>query len=215
MTKAAVNKEEKAKTRAEAMRARLLVAAAEVFAERGYVDTRVSDISKAAGTSHGNFYWHFQNKDEIFLECLRPTIDEVLASSSEASTPSLLITADSYADSFVRQLLVYKKHRALLRVTREAAAQGDNDVFLPMWLSMRRRFIERTTTWLQAMDRAGRLMSDVDPAEAAEAELMLMEQITYVRIGLADPVPDDDTIRHIGDQAARLWFRGVVRSDRT
>ncbi|HET7014110.1 MAG TPA: TetR family transcriptional regulator, partial [Streptosporangiaceae bacterium] len=43
-------------------RERLLAAAAEVFAERGYDGTRVADIAAAAGVSNGALYAHFGSK---------------------------------------------------------------------------------------------------------------------------------------------------------
>jgi AcrR family transcriptional regulator len=46
----------------------LLDAAALLFAERGYADTRVIDIVRAAGVAKGLFYWYFDNKDALFQE---------------------------------------------------------------------------------------------------------------------------------------------------
>jgi AcrR family transcriptional regulator len=46
----------------------LLDAAARLFAERGYADTRVIDIVRAAGVAKGLFYWYFDNKDALFAE---------------------------------------------------------------------------------------------------------------------------------------------------
>lgn len=53
----------------ERTRARLLDAATKVFRERSYPETRVDDITKEAGTSHGAFYLYFNNKAEV-LEAL-------------------------------------------------------------------------------------------------------------------------------------------------
>lgn len=46
----------------------LLDRAADLFAERGYADTRVIDIVKAAGVAKGLFYWYFDNKEALFRE---------------------------------------------------------------------------------------------------------------------------------------------------
>ena len=53
----------------ERTRQRLLDAAKKVFKERTYPDTRVDDITREAGTSHGAFYLYFANKAEV-LEAL-------------------------------------------------------------------------------------------------------------------------------------------------
>ncbi|MCB1028277.1 MAG: helix-turn-helix transcriptional regulator, partial [Microthrixaceae bacterium] len=42
-------------------RDRLVAAAVEVFLERGYADTRVQDITEAAGFTTGALYAHFNS----------------------------------------------------------------------------------------------------------------------------------------------------------
>ena len=46
----------------------LLDRAADLFAERGYAETRVIDIVRAAGVAKGLFYWYFENKEALFKE---------------------------------------------------------------------------------------------------------------------------------------------------
>ena len=46
---------------------RILDAAVEIFAQKGYHDTRVDDIVKASGTSKGAVYFHFPSKQDVFL----------------------------------------------------------------------------------------------------------------------------------------------------
>jgi len=43
----------------------LVASGREVFAARGYHNTRVDDLVEAAGVSHGAFYRYFRNKDEL------------------------------------------------------------------------------------------------------------------------------------------------------
>ena len=51
----------------------LLDHAAELFAERGYAETRVIDIVRAAGVAKGLFYWYFENKEAVFRELVEHT----------------------------------------------------------------------------------------------------------------------------------------------
>lgn len=46
----------------------LLDCAARLFAERGFDETRVIDIVRAAGVAKGLFYWYFENKEALFAE---------------------------------------------------------------------------------------------------------------------------------------------------
>jgi len=49
-------------------KAELLRHAEQLFAERGYEDTRMIDIAAAAGVAKGLVYWYFDNKDTLFDE---------------------------------------------------------------------------------------------------------------------------------------------------
>ncbi len=53
--------------RRSSTRGRILDAAARIFAEKGYHDTAVDDIAHASDTSKGAVYFHFPNKQGIFL----------------------------------------------------------------------------------------------------------------------------------------------------
>jgi AcrR family transcriptional regulator len=54
----------------EATRGELLGAALEVFGEKGYATTTISDMVSAAGVTQGTFYLYFTNKADIFSELL-------------------------------------------------------------------------------------------------------------------------------------------------
>jgi len=66
------------KSREEATRTRerIIAAAAEEFREHGVVATRLADLMKAAGLTHGGFYKHFASKDELVREVTAATIDQ-------------------------------------------------------------------------------------------------------------------------------------------
>ncbi|MCU0491322.1 MAG: TetR/AcrR family transcriptional regulator [Chloroflexaceae bacterium] len=48
-------------------RERILDAALDIFAARGYHDARMDDIVEEARTSKGSIYFHFPNKEQLFL----------------------------------------------------------------------------------------------------------------------------------------------------
>lgn len=43
----------------------------ELFGRYGYEGVSVGDIAKAAKLSKGALYWHFDSKEELYLDCLR------------------------------------------------------------------------------------------------------------------------------------------------
>ena len=73
--------------RSEETRARILAAAREVFAAKGYEGASVSDIASAAGFTKGAFYSSFPSKEALFLEvvtCGEESSDEA---AQEPATP--------------------------------------------------------------------------------------------------------------------------------
>jgi len=73
------------KARAE-RREQILAAALEVFAEKGFHATRVSDVAARAGVSQGTIYWYFPSKEELFraafmslMESMMTPFGEILA----------------------------------------------------------------------------------------------------------------------------------------
>ena len=78
-----------------ASQAKILSAARELFAERGYFNCRVSDIARQAGMSQGNVYWYFSSKEDI--------LKTILAEGFEA-VGAVLQEAQSYSGSGVEKL---------------------------------------------------------------------------------------------------------------
>ena len=65
-------------------------AASEVFAEKRFLDTNVSDIVHRAGTAHGTFYRYFNSKEEIFREVALELQRAMLAHSGEDDGPAAI-----------------------------------------------------------------------------------------------------------------------------
>ena len=64
--------------RKEARPAELLVAALELFSERGYAATRLDDVAKRAGVSKGTVYLYYSSKEELFKAVIREGLVPVL-----------------------------------------------------------------------------------------------------------------------------------------
>jgi AcrR family transcriptional regulator len=192
-----------------AMRARIVAASAKVFAKKGYVLTRVADITKAASTSHGNFYRHFSNKDEALIAALRAPLEELYDSFKLRMEAPVVIEEEELARHTIASFKVYARHRKLLRVMREAAARGEKASFFTLWINERARFLKRYSDWLARLQKTGLFAPDLDPETTAEALMALREQIAYMKIGLAITPPSDEEIERLGFHCAAIWYRSV------
>ncbi|MFT3768367.1 MAG: TetR/AcrR family transcriptional regulator [Minicystis sp.] len=87
---------QKARTRErqrEDTRQRIYDAAMEIFRRDGFEAARVDDVAKAAGVSHGTFYFHFATKDEVLIQCLRASEIRVVAAIGEVPLDAGLVPA--------------------------------------------------------------------------------------------------------------------------
>ncbi|MDM5317858.1 TetR family transcriptional regulator C-terminal domain-containing protein [Fictibacillus sp. b24] len=47
-----------------------------IFSQKGYTQTSVADISKASGYSKGHIYYHFENKEKLFVLLAQRTMKD-------------------------------------------------------------------------------------------------------------------------------------------
>jgi AcrR family transcriptional regulator len=70
-------------------RERLALAALELFAERGYENTTVTDIARRAGLTKSTFFRHFQDKREVLFGdgTMAGRVVEAIAAAPATATP--------------------------------------------------------------------------------------------------------------------------------
>ena len=96
----------------------LLDCAAVLFAERGYAETRVLDIVRAAGVAKGLFYWYFENKEALFRELVEQNRHRLRKAQADAIDPDAeaLLQIRQGADASLRFMSRYAHFFALLEV---------------------------------------------------------------------------------------------------
>jgi TetR/AcrR family transcriptional regulator len=76
-----------AETLDSSVRQRLLQAASEMFAQKGYAATTVREIVAAAGVTKPVLYYYFQNKEGLYLELMETTSRRFLGVLEETQMP--------------------------------------------------------------------------------------------------------------------------------
>lgn len=106
---------------AEQTRAALIEAAKRLFATRGYLSTKVTDITAEAGRAAGSFYTYFSGKEALLEELL----EEVSAASDEYADSAEHKSDFSDPDAIRFHVRVYRRvareHGATLEALRQAA----------------------------------------------------------------------------------------------
>jgi AcrR family transcriptional regulator len=99
----------------EATRQRLLDAAEQVFADKGYHGAAVDDIAEKSATSKGGFYFHFPNKEAIFLalvDSLTPRLEAAIERALSAEPDPV-----AQLDAALRTALTtFSSHKRLSKI---------------------------------------------------------------------------------------------------
>lgn len=74
----------RARAQGKEARARLVEAAAKVFARRGFAGSSMDEIAEEAGFSKGALYWHFAGKEDLFFALLEERVDRPIRLMIEA-----------------------------------------------------------------------------------------------------------------------------------
>jgi AcrR family transcriptional regulator len=88
----------------------ILEAAKETFTNRGFHNTRMSDIAEESGLSKGALYWYFESKDAIILSLLEKVFEpelqdlKALLEDDRSAEERLLTYAERAADDIQAML---------------------------------------------------------------------------------------------------------------
>lgn len=113
-----VEQERRLTSQGQERKQQLLDRAAELFAVRGYAETRVVDIVAAAGVAKGLFYWYFENKEALFRELVENIRLRLRRHQAEAMDPAAdpLVRIRQGAEASVRFMATHSHFFALLEV---------------------------------------------------------------------------------------------------
>ena len=150
-------------------RARLLEAAKKVFEEDGFLDARISDISKRAKLSHGSFYHYFDSKEQIFREVAEAQ-ERMLTAPPETGSAAKSLPAserERIRRANRRYLERYRDEARIMGVI-EQASRYDAHV-TAVRAATQKHFAERAEQSIRRLQKAGLADRSVDPVFAATA----------------------------------------------
>jgi AcrR family transcriptional regulator len=164
--------------RADETRRRILDSAAELFAERGYAATSVSDIIQASGVTKGGFYFHFPSKEKLAVAVLQGKREQwtgrVLSAAmrEERGLDQLRALGRAFCALYQED----PSFRVLGRLSLELADQSPE-----LARQLRPEFTEwahLVASLVRAAQAEGDIRSDVDAADAAEVVVAAFHGMT-------------------------------------
>jgi AcrR family transcriptional regulator len=183
-------------TRAEQQaqtRARLIDAAAKVFARRGFRAASVEEIAEEAGYSHGAVYSNFDGKADLFLAVFEDYMAERVRELAEtqAALPGdapLEVRARALADQWMDRLA---RDRESVVLHMEFIAHADRD------RELARRLGTRSSAMREAVSRYITQYQEEAGVELAMAVDDLALILRALGIGLAiESLVSPDAVRH-------------------
>lgn len=90
-----------------------------LFAQKGYNQTSVGDISKASGYSKGHIYYHFENKEKLFVLLAQETMQDWYNKWIQKEPTYLSATEKLYG---MAMHVLYNYQTPLLKSGQELAA---------------------------------------------------------------------------------------------
>jgi AcrR family transcriptional regulator len=195
------------------MRERILEVATRLFVAQGYDGISMREIADACGMSKAGLYYHFKDKEDLFLAILNENLDElsVILDDIEAQPGTVREKITRFVRAVFTRLPI--EHRAIIRL----AGQEIGKIRPDLRESFNRRYQE------QFIGRLGRLflqgvqegdLRDIDPMLGVWGLLGLM----YPFINPWHPVSSDaphagavESVEPVIDFIVTLYFDGVAR----
>ncbi|MGE5579696.1 MAG: TetR/AcrR family transcriptional regulator [Bacillota bacterium] len=108
-------------------RARILRAAEEVFAERGFDGARVDEVARRAGVNKALLYYYFEGKEQILNDLVKTYIQETLE-TKEQMWSKLEPRSANQLDHIINMIAgVYEEKKNILRIILLELLKGTAD----------------------------------------------------------------------------------------
>jgi AcrR family transcriptional regulator len=199
----------RAKESGPSRRSELMAAARTIFAERGYHETTVEDITRAASVAKGTFYLYFSEKREIFLAIIRELIDTVksIGTSLGNELPpgehpfAFMERAERAA---VRLMEIFRDNRTLARLAYRES-MGMDPALEAMIRDFYRETAEIEANNIRLAQRIG-ILRDCDPMLTAYAHIGMVERVLLTLLESPEVFPEP---REVIRQMMRLAYEGL------
>lgn len=199
----------------EDKRRRIIDAAVEVFAEKGFFGAKVSEVAEAAGVADGTIYLYFKSKDEILISLFEEKMDEIMSRLAE-----LLATMEDPEAKMRRYIAAHLELVAaqphLMQVLTVELRQSARFIkeYRPQGF---KKYLSIIGAILEEGQASGVFRKDLDPAVFRRAlfgaiDELSLEWILRHQAGPRDAadVPSHPNPDVIADQIADFILRGLA-----
>ncbi|MFC7304549.1 TetR/AcrR family transcriptional regulator [Streptomyces monticola] len=184
----------------------LIAAAREVFERDGYLDARITDISKAAHVASGSFYTYFTSKEEIFQALVEQVQEEMLHPHLRERTG--ITDTRKLIDASNREYLRAYKKNARLMALFEQVAQID-EKFMKLRIERGNAFARRNAKLIRTLQDDGEADRDLDPLVTAHALSVMVSRMAYMVFVLGQRIPFERLVTTLN----QIWANALQLGD--
>ncbi|WP_433734039.1 TetR/AcrR family transcriptional regulator [Nocardia sp. CA-129566] len=185
----------------------MITAAREIFERDGYLDAKIADISKAAGTASGSFYTYFDSKEEVFAAVVDQVREEMLHPHVRERT-GVTDARDLIEAANREYLLSYKRNARLMAVFEEVALI--NEDFRRLRIERSKAFVQRNAKMIRELQESGQARAELDPMIAAQALSVMVSRMAYMVFVQHQRIAFEKLVHTL----TQLWVDGLqLKSD--
>jgi AcrR family transcriptional regulator len=166
---------------------RILDAALNIFSNKGYYDTKLDEIAVESQSSKGSIYFHFPNKEKLFIALVDQFADVLERNVTQAieNEPQGIVRVQIALKSVLDTFGKYRRPAKILLVQ----AVGLGTVFEKKRMEVTDRFAELIRSYLQEAIDVGEIDA-VDTEVVSHAWMGAIYNVVIQWVYIGEPTPE-------------------------
>ena len=198
------------KEAAEETKQKIIDAAVELFETNGYNATRIEDIAEKTGMTRGAVYWHFKNKDDLYVsifELFEKRLDRLLDESKEKTNSQIERLRWIIVNMITRpDILVGFRQMKMISVSNLRLAQTSN-VLQKKGESVAEKYIGTLARIIEECITAGEMRNDINSEHAAWLTAFCIAGAVGINLKKPTLIP----LKGSADDIVNLFLKGFVK----
>ncbi|MEV6769151.1 TetR/AcrR family transcriptional regulator [Nocardia sp. NPDC051030] len=184
----------------------LKAAARTLFAERGYLNTKITDITAAAGRAAGSFYNHFASKEELLQSLLKDLADESDTDTEDPAHNPDFTHPDAVRFHIESYWTFARRNSSVMRAVEQAALVNEEFAHIAARFGAEQR--ESIADHLDGFPAAGLKLPSTRDASLAMTFLVTSALLRAVEEGTVE-LTDQEAVTGL----TRFIYRGLTGRD--
>ena len=184
----------------------ILLAAKEVFTERGYNEALICEIAERAGVVEGSIYRFFHNKRDLLIKMVEHWYEDLLA-HDEAQLQGVRGTWNRIRFMVHHHLATIRREPALSRLVFQEL-RPDRDYRNTRLFQLNQAYTHRIVEIVKAAMASGEFRSDASPSLVRDMIYGAVEHRTWAFLRNEGEFNAEDT----ADGITELIYRGLAKS---